>query len=99
MRSDGRAYAHRIPLAGLKCLERETAEGDGFVLGTEEGKMIVAAEVVGKWESRWGWRDFQGEGKTCLGFSTERLFHNLFPRRLAAARRRHDCRPLFRFGA
>ena len=37
--------------------ERETAEGDGFALGAKEGKMIVAAGVVVKWE-------------TCFWFST-----------------------------
>ena len=45
------------PPGGVEVFERETAEGDGFALGAKEGKMIVAAGVVVKWE-------------TCFWFST-----------------------------
>src|SRR5579864_8626621 len=88
------------PPGGVEVFERETVEGDGFVLGTEEGKMIVVAEAVGKWESRWVCGISKRSGKPVFGFPRSGFptaFSPAASRQLECAG--HDGRSLFRFGA
>lgn len=51
MNTRGRAYAHRIPLARLKCLS-EKRRRDGIVVGEDMQEVIVAIAFARKWRSR-----------------------------------------------
>jgi hypothetical protein len=70
------------------------------VHGREAGEMIVAAEAVGKWKSRWGGGISKRSGKPVFGFPRSGFSTAFSPAAsLPLECAGHDCRSLFRFGA
>jgi hypothetical protein len=86
------------PLGSIEMLEPEAARGDGFGVGPE-GEMIVAAVVVGKWESRVVGGIPKLGGKVVGTFPASGFSTTCFDSALLSLQcTGHDCRLLFRFG-